>query len=168
MNALLKVFECIFVFVFLMNCLCFLCFSGVAVNFFATNPRQTNENRDILFHFNPRPSNTLVLNTFVQNGWEEEVILRDDEFDTNLFKNPFKLTIKMTHAEDTPLKMTAFGVFCERRLSHYVFMSCRHDYGKLYRIFSKSSHFCKHWGLLSVELTTLEYYSSVVINLLQT
>lgn len=111
MNALLKVFECIFVVVFLMNCLCFLCFSGVAVNFFATNPRQTNENRDILFHFNPRPSNTLVLNTFVQNGWEEEVILRDDEFDTNLFENPFKLTIKMTHAEDTPLKMTAFGVF---------------------------------------------------------
>nr|XP_034333249.1 uncharacterized protein LOC105328237 isoform X2 [Crassostrea gigas] len=86
-------------------------FNGVAVNFFAANPRQTNENRDILFHFNPRPRNTLVLNTFLQNGWQEEVFLRDDEFSTKLFENPFKLTIKVTDAEDTPKQMTAFGVF---------------------------------------------------------
>lgn len=106
----LNVVECVYLFHFF-NELFVGFFSKVAVDFFAANPRQTNENRDILFHFNPRPPNTLVLNTFLQNGWQEEVYLKDDEFNTKLIENPFKLTIKVTDAEDTPKQMTAFGVF---------------------------------------------------------
>lgn len=110
MNAFLNVAECVYLFHFFNELFVFF-FSKVAVDFFAANPRQTNENRDILFHFNPRPPNTLVLNTFLQNGWQEEVYLKDDEFNTKLIENPFKLTIKVTDAEDTPKQMTAFGVF---------------------------------------------------------
>lgn len=87
------------------------CFSGVAVNFFAVNPRRTNNNRDILFHFNPRPSNKLILNTFLQNEWKEEVVLKDDEFNMKLFENPFKLTLMPTDQGDTTENTTIFAVF---------------------------------------------------------
>lgn len=69
---------------------------GVSVNFYKERPHPPNTKRDILFHFNPRPPNKLILNTCKAGAWQEEVVLIDDEFTKTLFKMPFKLTIEPT------------------------------------------------------------------------
>lgn len=70
-------------------------FSGVSINFYATCPNPPDANRDILFHFNPRPPNKLILNTFIYSAWQKEVVLIDDEFRRTLFGMPFTLTIEL-------------------------------------------------------------------------
>lgn len=75
---------------------CYFFFSGVSVNFYKERPHPPNTKRDILFHFNPRPPNKLILNTCKAGAWQEEVVLIDDEFTKTLFKMPFKLTIEPT------------------------------------------------------------------------
>lgn len=68
---------------------------GVSINFYATHPNSPDANRDILFHFNPRPPNKLILNTFIDSAWQKEAVLVDDEFRGMLFERPFTLTIEL-------------------------------------------------------------------------
>lgn len=70
-------------------------FSGVSINFYATCPNPPDANRDILFHFYPRPPSKLILNTFMDSAWQKEVVLVDDEFRGMLFERPFTLTIEV-------------------------------------------------------------------------
>lgn len=72
---------------------CFF-FSGMSINFYKECPNPPDTNRDILFHFNPRPPNKLILNTCINGTWQDGMVLINDAFKTTLFQTPFKLTIE--------------------------------------------------------------------------
>ncbi|XP_062598208.1 uncharacterized protein LOC134259623 [Saccostrea cucullata] len=60
---------------------------GMAINF----RQQMGEENDIILHFNPRhPSYTIVLNSFVNQNWEEEVITDAEEA---VFSEEFTLSL---------------------------------------------------------------------------
>lgn len=75
---------------------CYFIFSGVSINFYKERPHPPDTKRDILFHFNPRPPNKLILNTCEAGYWQKEVVLIDDDYRETLFKKSFKLTIEPT------------------------------------------------------------------------
>lgn len=70
-------------------------FSGVAINFLKNHPTQSTNPTEILFHINARPSNTVILNTFTEDVWQKEVVLKDDAFKEILFQRPFELSIRL-------------------------------------------------------------------------
>lgn len=91
-------------------------FSEFAVDFLADHPIvNTNKKQDILFHFNPRPPNILLLDTCKQNKWDRGVQLMDDEFNRTFFKKPFELAIKRTNGKGIDEDMSEFGVFVDRK-----------------------------------------------------
>lgn len=67
---------------------------GMSINFYKECPNPPDTNRDILFHFNPRPPNKLILNTCINGTWQDGMVLINDAFKTTLFQTPFKLTIE--------------------------------------------------------------------------
>lgn len=93
----------------------FFFFSGVSVNFYQERPHPPNPNRDILFHFNPRPPNKLILNTCVKGAWKTEVVLIDDEFTERLFKMPFRLTIEPMDHTGNQANEFEFKVFLNQK-----------------------------------------------------
>lgn len=92
----------------------YIFFSGISINFYATHPNSPDANRDILFHFNPRPPQKLILNTFIDSAWQKEAVLVDDEFRGMLFERPFTLTIELAD------RGTEFMV----SVPYLVFISC--------------------------------------------
>lgn len=91
-------------------------FREFAVDFLADHPfGNTEKGQDILFHFNPRPPNTLSLNTCINSKWNVEVELIDDEFNRTFFKKPFELAIKRTNGKGIGEDKSEFGVFVDRK-----------------------------------------------------
>ncbi|XP_022335811.2 uncharacterized protein LOC111132306 [Crassostrea virginica] len=85
---------------------------GVAINFLDKPPQSSDEESNILFHFNPRPPNKIILNSHWQGEWQKEVVLEDDDVQEKLFGRPFELTIKVLSHDEK--KGSEFLVFVNK------------------------------------------------------
>ena len=74
-------------------------FRGVSINFLEDRPEK-EPSRNILFHFNPRPSSTIILNSCLDSKWQDEVIIDGNDLDDMLLKNPFDLKMKVLSVND--------------------------------------------------------------------
>lgn len=66
---------------------------------------------DILFHFNPRPSSMIILNTCSKSKWQDEVIIDGSDLDAMLLKNPFDLIIKIAREREDEFEVYLNDVF---------------------------------------------------------
>ena len=72
-----------------------LIFRGVSINFLAERPRIGVPSPNILFHFNPRPANRLILNSCVNGRWQQEHQVTGNDLDGMLLQTPFDLKIQI-------------------------------------------------------------------------
>ena len=56
--------------------------------------------RNILFHFNPRPSSRIILNSCLKGKWQDELTIEGTDLDGMLLQKPFDLTIKILSVKD--------------------------------------------------------------------
>lgn len=69
---------------------------------------------NILFHFNPRPFDRIILNTCINDGWQDEVIIQGHDLSAMLLEEKFDLTIKVlcvTDAKNACEKESEFEVY---------------------------------------------------------
>ena len=76
-------------------------FRGVSINFLAERPRIGVPSPNILFHFNPRPANRLILNSCVNGRWQQEHQVTGNDLDGMLLQTPFDLKIQILTVGDT-------------------------------------------------------------------
>ncbi|XP_022318418.2 uncharacterized protein LOC111121424 [Crassostrea virginica] len=74
---------------------------GVSINFLAERPKLGVPSPNILFHFNPRPANRLILNSCVNGRWQQEHQVTGNDLDGMLLQTPFDLKIQILTVGDT-------------------------------------------------------------------
>ncbi|XP_078319552.1 uncharacterized protein LOC111122180 [Crassostrea virginica] len=72
---------------------------GVSINFLEDRP-DIKPSRNILFHFNPRPSSRIILNSCLKGKWQDELTIEGNDLDGMLLQKPFDLTIKILSVKD--------------------------------------------------------------------
>ncbi|XP_078312773.1 uncharacterized protein LOC144619219 [Crassostrea virginica] len=82
---------------------------GVSINFMKNCPPADGEDKnvlkDVLFHFNPRPNNIIVLNTCIGSSWQTERHLKGNDEKATFMGDSFELKIAVDQEGST------FGVF---------------------------------------------------------
>ena len=90
-----------------------LLFSGVSINFLQEPPKSGDGSKsNVIFHFNPRPPNKIILNSHWQGAWQKEVVLEDDDVQEKLIRRPFELTIRLLSQDEK--KGSEFLVFVNK------------------------------------------------------
>lgn len=83
--------------IFAMNLTFFLISRGVAINLLKDTYNETTpkELDNILFHFNPRPNNIIVLNTHSNGSWQKEERISTLKEKETFIQKEFTLEIKV-------------------------------------------------------------------------